>query len=284
MAEDGKQAFQVVNVVASRHRSTESIRWPVTMEGEERSAVNGSKAEATTIECVFIDFDGQQMGPVKVAFPIRKFAGQREILSLPIYPFRFFVMKDQLSLHLPKLEVGKHERGKAAKTRVSELQQRLIQRGRKFVRVAKIKHMYYAGVTVNPHDEVESPVMVDCEEAFIAKPHWCKNINGLIGGTTSNNTLAFGAEQDDRACTSECCRGENVHDDSYIQEKLHQDFINKGIEELQQNHGKLPSLAVYPRAIKSVEMWEHDLKDEELIIMSYSVFGFILRDRTWGKL
>lgn len=285
IAANGKQAYQVVKVTASRHRGSESDRW-AGLFGKDRRDSKDSKSEEVSIECVYIDFDGQQLGPVSASFSIRKFDAEKEVVSLPIYPLRFLILKGQISRAIQPINENKvleesHE------SRFEQLRRSFIERGRKFVRVAKVKHMYYAGVTVDPRDEVESQVMIDFDEAFIEKEEWRPKVRGLIGSTMSDQSRDA-SKDDDADCDAECCREEIVHDDSPIEEKLHQDFINRAVaefqEELQDNFHKSPSPAVFPRTLEGMETWQNDLKDEELIIMSYTVFGFVLKDRTWGKL
>lgn len=44
-----------------------------------------------------------------------------------------------------------------------------------------------------------------------------------------------------------------------------------------------PSPAIYPRLLKDIKAQEDTLPEGDLVIMSYRVFGFILRTRKWGK-
>lgn len=146
-----------------------------------------------------------------------------------------------------------------------------------------MKHMYYAGVTVDTRDEVESQVMIDFEEAFnVEREGWRPKVTRLIGATTSGRS-SVSLDDGDGGCNAACCLGEDVHNDSYIDDKLHQDFINSAVAEIQDDSHKFPSAAIFPRSLEDLKTEGNALKDNELLIMSYCVFGFVLRDRTWGE-
>jgi hypothetical protein len=47
--------------------------------------------------------------------------------------------------------------------------------------------------------------------------------------------------------------------------------------------GSLPSATIYPRTLEESKTKMNKFTEDELIIMSHKVFGFVLRDRTWGE-
>ncbi|KAI6501090.1 hypothetical protein MCOR11_002293 [Pyricularia oryzae] len=55
------------------------------------------------------------------------------------------------------------------------------------------------------------------------------------------------------------------------------------VPSIEGNHTTLPSVAVFPRLLKDITNGSN-LTDDELLIMSYKVPGFVLRDRTWAWL
>lgn len=278
IASNARQAYKLVKVASSLHRGTD--RWTAFLN-EERKGTKKSKQEDVAIQCVYISFDGKQLGPVLKTFSIGKFDGEREVTSLPIYPLRFQVLKDPIFQTL-QTQQENSELEEVVNNRLAELRQRLIDRGRKYVEVAAGKHMHYAGVTVEAREEVDSQVMVDFEEAFAVMDTWRPRVTRLVGVSASDRS-SVSSTDDDEQCNADCCMGENVHDDSYIDEKRHQDFINSMMVEIQDEPYKLPSAAVFPRTLKDIKTECNALTDDELLIMSYCVFGFVLRDRTWGK-
>ncbi|RMJ07752.1 hypothetical protein BHE90_010290 [Fusarium euwallaceae] len=260
IANTGKQAYRVISVESSEHRAI--FPWP----NYDRST---SKSEETpiTIRCVYVDFDGKTLGPVAKNFEIARFDGDRAITSLQIYPLRFHPFKNFES-HV------KNEKG-AIETSHQALRCYLIERGRKFIQAAGVRHMYYTGLTLDARDEVESQVVVDFEEAFAAKEQedWMPEIEQILGISTE--------QKDKELCDGDCCAGENVHDDSYVEKQRNEEFMANMIPE---SRDRLPSVAVFPRPLQAALPIENSLKDDDLVIMSYRVFGFVLRNRTWASL
>lgn len=93
----------------------------------------------------------------------------------------------------------------------------------------------------------------------------------------------------DIACNLDCCVGQNVYDDSFIQEKEHESFVARKLEAAAGNNvnattqiSQMP-VSMVARDLTEVRAETDLLTDNDLMIMSYSVHGFVLRDRTWGK-
>jgi hypothetical protein len=83
------------------------------------------------IECFFVDFDGVHYGPVNQTFQISKFEGERDITSLPVYPFSCDPKRD-------------------------EIRRTLLKRGEKFSTLSnplKAAHRQYVGLTLDKHPE-----------------------------------------------------------------------------------------------------------------------------------
>ncbi|KUI60967.1 Protein MSP1 [Cytospora mali] len=278
IAANGKQAYQVVNINSSRHRGTD--RWAAFYK-EDKNSDKKSKHEEISIQCVYIHFDGENLGPVSKWFSIRKFDGRKTITTLPVYPLRFHVLRN-MDPRVLKSKPDGSELEEAITNGVEELRQSLIDRGRLFIDVAGVKHMYYAGLTVGTRDEIESQVMIDFEEAFANNASWRPEITRFVGAITSDKSSTSSVDDDDE-CTASCCIGEVVHDDSYVESKRHEDFINNSMAEIQDNPHRLPSAAIFPRSLEDIKTDDNALKEDELLIMSYSVFGFVLRDRTWAE-
>lgn len=237
-----KQAYRVLEVTSVCHKVI-----PPWRNYLDKSS---AKSEETPVRlhCVYVDFDGKVLGPVSRLFEIPRFDGERAITSLEVYPLRF----------------AKTDGGGA-------FRQRLIDRGRMFLDVAGVKHMHYNGLTLNARDEVDSQVVVDFEEAFLAKDNsdWRPDVEELIGQSKLS-------KDDDEKCRAECCRGENIHDDDDAETKRSRDYMGSLIPE--DRNGE-PSVAIYTRSLEG----KNTLADDELLITTYRVFGFVLRSRKWGK-
>ncbi len=75
-----------------------------------------------------------------------------------------------------------------------------------------------------------------------------------------------------------------MYDDSDVDQKQRAEYINKLLPET----GALdeqPSVTIIPRALKELQTGTNStlLSNDELVILSYRVFGFVLRSRKWGK-
>jgi len=82
------------------------------------------------IDCYSIDFDGSHLGGVQKQIEIRPYEGEKPVTSLPVYPLKF----------LPDLEKAK---------------ERLLVRGRCFLKMLDVSHKYYEGLSLSePREEV----------------------------------------------------------------------------------------------------------------------------------
>lgn len=53
---------------------------------------------------------------------------------------------------------------------------------------------------------------------------------------------------------------------------------------LQKSSGQQPSLLIYPRSLQEVTSGGNAPSGDELFVMTYRVFGFVLRSRKWAQL
>jgi hypothetical protein len=250
-----KQAYRVIGISSSAHKVI-----PPWRNFDSLSAK--SDETPVVLHCVYIDFDGKNLGPVLKTFQIPRFEGEKTITSLVVYPLR--------------LAEGR----RIDETKPQTFRQKLIARGQMFTEVLSVKHMNYNGFTLETRDEVDGQVMVDFEESFASdekdkdsnSKRWRPSVQSLIGAELH--------ETKDTDCTAGCCTGERVLKDSYAEKKRNEDYINSLIpDELSRE----PSVAIYPRALRDIKSSESALTDDDFVVMSYRVFGFILRSRKWGK-
>lgn len=288
IAADGKQAFRVVSIKSKRHKGADrwAAFWSRHKERKRRQPDSSDDmADDTgadiTIKCAFIHFDGEMFGPVIQTFRINKWDGEKDVTYLDVYPLRFHILK-----HLEKrtaastTKLSMNEREQEVTQGVQALRQQLIDRGRVFLDVASVKQMYYSGLAVDTRDEIESQVMVDFEEALAheTRKHWVPKITRLLGTDWDSKT-----DDADEGCTAECCWHENVHDDAYVESHNTERFIDDMMTEIKDTPQKLPSAIIFPRSLEEIKAGTNALSDDELMVMSYTVFGFVLRDRTWGR-
>jgi len=267
---DGKQAYRVIDVTSAKHRVAPAWeRW--------NPSTNKRKKTPFSITCVYIDFDGTHLGPVQKVIDFKRFDGERDVTSLEVYPLRFHPVRpsDFGDVEWKEVEaLPSHER----------YRQKLICRGAKFLEVVAVKHMYYAGPTLEVRDEVESQVVIDFETAFSvedeAQKGWKPDLKTMIGNPSPEDE-----EDIDDACRGGCCRGELVHDDSYVDQKQTAEYVDSLLPKASALNEQ-PSVAIIPRPLKELRTGrDHTLavSNDELVIMSYRVFGFVLRSRKWGK-
>lgn len=243
-----KQAYRVIEVASVAHKAI-----PPWRNWNDKSS---AKADETPVKlhCVYVDFDGKNIGPVSRTFQIPRFDGEKAVTSLEVYPLRF------VKSNLEKKKTFRQE---------------LIDRGKMFLDVAGVKHMHYNGLTLDARDEIDSQVVVDFEEAFASrgKGDQKPSLEELIGESQLD-------KEDDQMCVAECCRDENVHKDSETETKRSRDYMTTLIPE---DRNREPSVTIYPRALKDARSPENPLTEDELLIMSFRVFGFVLRSRKWGE-
>ena len=243
--QSNRQVYRVVGMTSVSHKVVSP--WRNYYDKSEAK----SDETPVTLHCVYIDFDGKRLGPASRLFEIARFDGERAVRSLEVYPLWYaedsHVLRDEL-----------------------------VARGRMFLDVAGIKHMHYNGLTLDVRDEIDSQVVVDFEEAFVARGNgeWRPVVEELIGQSKLPKIK-------NTECNAECCRAELIYKDDGVEEKRCQDYIASLIPE---NRNHLPSVAIYPRLLKGTRSPDNALTDDELVIMTYRVFGFVLRSRKWGKL
>jgi hypothetical protein len=233
---DKKQAYRVVGI-KSPSPTLKTPAW---------RGVRADVDSSFVIDCVYIDFDGQRLGPVSQKFVIPRFHGEREITSLDIFPIRFAKDGDAKSL---------------------------IKRGRDFVHVTGIEPMHYAGATLDSGVEVDGTVVIDFEKAFIAEEgaEWKPKLENLVitEKTRENNYESISGGY----------MNEFFHDDAYVDTILRNEFILQQLTS-GESHREIPFLTVRPSRIPKDRI---DITENEFLIMNYRVFGFILASKKWGE-
>ncbi|RYP33774.1 hypothetical protein DL767_004641 [Monosporascus sp. MG133] len=249
-----RQAYRIVSVISSRHRVFPP--WRISWDKE---ADRAEEETPVILNCVYIDYDGKHIGPMTRKVRIARFDGEKAVTSLEVFPLRY----------------AEEKKGDATPQKPT-FRERLITRGKMFLDMTSFKHMHYSGLTLNTREEVDSHVVVDFEEAFSAKHdlEWRPDLNNLITPEDEDDANR-------EACDADCCKDDNVHDDSYAEKKRNQEYMGLLVPEDRQRE---PSPAIYPRLLQDIKNQENALAEEDLVVMSYRVFGFILRTRKWAQL
>lgn len=277
ISSNGKQAFRVASLRSKRHKVTDL--WATYRDSILKRDTEDDRSDIT-IKCLYVHFDGRSLGPAVSTFFINKFDGEKDVTSLDIYPLRFQILKEISERSLKSTVDSAVDDKREVETSIQELRDRFIKRGKLFVSVAGVKHMYYTGLTWDTREDIESQVIIDFEEAYSAESRkgWRPDIRRLIGTVLDPDSSDPG-----RGCDAPCCWQENVHDDSYVETERNLAFMKNMMPETSHAPYRLPSVTIFPRPLKEIMSGENALTDDELIIMSHIVPGFILRDRSWGK-
>lgn len=260
------QAYRVIEVKSTKHRVRKPNKEMPNFWRDDFTAE--FEDNPVFIHCVYVDFNGSWMGPVNQVFCISRFPNTKPVFTLPIYPARF------------AMEAG--------------LEEKLVQRGKLFVEVAKVKHMHYSGLTLETHDDVDSQVVVDFEEAFNRNPGWKPEIQSVFSVDIVDmmDEVAVDPifartthEKDDDDsdvvvswCVEECCETETAHDDEYIEARLRDEHIGTRMSSATST---VASVAIVPRDFSSPSS-DQTFDKDDLMIMAHRVPGFVLRNRKWG--
>lgn len=272
LGDEYMQCYKIVKVTSPRHKVIPQYFYPY-LRSNERGATTVS------IYCVYVDFDGSVLGPVSKRFDIARYNGLKDITSLPVYPLS-------------------HAKNSAS------IRQALVERGNKFLKALHVGHMHYNGLTLESRDEVDSQVVVDFTEALAHREDrknadWKPKVqsrtelmresteDGDDGSTSSsvetiyiNTDQRRGGGNDNRGCDAECCAGEFVLDDNFVDQKQNEQFLSNLLSGTDEEENPAP-LAVVARTFRKDNI--RSITDDDKVIMTYRVFGFILRNRSWGE-
>lgn len=305
VSKDEKQAYRVIQVKYATHSMKPPTGRNLWM-AEAKAKLDDSPI---TIQCVFLDFDGERIGPVTQTIDIHRYEGERSIRSLSVVPIR------------------------RAKNR--NLKEALIKRGSMFIEACDPQRrgipMHYSGLSLEAQEEIDSQVVIDFEEAFASndvggktKPsgwtieklvlecfagsikdemqlylhdvqtNWKPEFKDINLGSDYDTASSYDSEGSDRertrgrraqmnrTCLPQCCSNENVHDDVFVEHNRSSEFVQSQFWEDDLNEG-LPSLTITARPLREAMEDEDYITDEDRLITSYRVFGFIMRSRKWGE-
>lgn len=214
------------------------------------------------IHCVYIDFDGERLGPV-----LRKIVVQPWCLTKAIH------LLDVLPL-------------KRAELKQTDLASKLAIRGATFVKAAGISPMHYIGRTLDSNKDINSTVIIDFQEAIRVSELLDKSSDeknkkkwrpDLISNLKDARLFAIGfdeCEEQVQGCPS---LGGLIFNDSYVAEIKHQNFVRDQLSFLK-SEPRRQSTVLCAQLLSEIGVWT----EEELIIMNHRVYGFIPDIHRWG--
>ena len=289
---NGKQVYQIASIHSGVHIGKDPYRFlkfsSTENEREEREHKE-EKQQNAVINCVYIDHDGTSLGPIIEQFQVKKFDGERMISTMDIVPLRHF-RSPELSRKIASIKEDAMAAEAVLDEEVQRLKRHFIDRGRRFVDMASVKHVYYNGFTVGKRDEVEGQVMIDAQEAFSQIDN-DENQSGNGGKRPVFDRIVGNVFEGDCVCQANCCYDQDVYNDADVQRKAHEAFVAKKMGEVVSKSGSTndadsfaqPPVSLLARGLNEVKADARLLGDTEFMIMSYRVHGFVLRDRSWGK-
>ena len=236
----------------------------------EESAANfgpkGRKARMNSflVSAYWVDFNANRFVIRSFVFCILPFEGERDITSLHVYPLRY----------APKAD---------------ELKSKCKARGEAFCEFTNFKYRYYIGKTLTcapdgacsseqgypKHAEnVDSQVVVDFGEALTAHPGW-RTFGSLVPLTSVD---APGELLEDYPTAYWKDSDRKVLDEEYDDEIYFDDHIDaKVLEKYVEGDAFLRDQE------QTASSGDLVLDEEQLILLPNRVFGFLMKNRKWGK-
>ena len=254
-----------INTPEFQYSDLEDDSYSKNFDEKEEGQVKEKAWEPTmynhfAVWCYYIDFDGKSFGAVRHVHRIRSFEGERDITSLPCYPFRF---------------VENHQ----------DYRRKLRELGEKYQECLGLKHLSYTGSTLicNPIGDrmddaegkllrhpshVDSDIIVDFEETFQNHPNWRCTFHvptpgeENIGSNTDNFMLRTWANRQRKDLISS--QTEMMHTRDY--NRLRNEIIKKDTF-----------------IVGYKERGQQRLDGDDLILLPRRLFAYILRERKFAQ-
>ncbi|KAH8808859.1 hypothetical protein F5884DRAFT_858377 [Xylogone sp. PMI_703] len=260
-SEDKSKILRVFSVTGGRRLLNDALN--PDLEGHRDDSATGKAVAAfkslfqvtekfspLVVDCFQFDFNGTYFGPVQTTFHIKKFDDIQKVESLPVFPINF----------LP----DEHN-----------LKSTLMARGKKFLELCSLDHVVhreYDGLSLDdPPEQIDSQIIVDFDMASrIAEPQqpkgsgWMPRL-GLDGPTKIDEREIEPRNENCDILDCISCKAPILNDQSDGQ-KRSKDFV-------------LGTLLLNEPAITA-----NNLGQEDMMLLSNRIFGFVLRGRKWARL
>ncbi|OAX78447.1 hypothetical protein ACJ72_07246 [Emergomyces africanus] len=264
------RAYQVLHVTGGRriididnHSKSEGLDNTDNMnyDIQEGYAVISSRQRSDlVVDCFYMDFNGEMYGPRPQRFVISEFVGERDIISLPIYP--------------------------PNKAQADEgILQRLQERGRKFVHCAAGRRHIYNGATLQEWDPGHRDTCGFCARKYfvqeqrnseviidhMAALEHCRNSGCIWNPSFGGGVIARATGADKREafesidCSKPNCRTcTDVFDDAEVDLISRDQFIRSS------------------RSLRAIQ--QNELDDQQILLLPNRVCGYSLQSHKWYPL
>ncbi|KAB2569676.1 hypothetical protein DBV05_g11652 [Lasiodiplodia theobromae] len=252
-----KQAYQILAVSGGRTFLTKNLGDPELNDPSSNWSSPAAETEITSpffIDCIYMDFNGEELGPVSHRIAIMPYTGSQTISSLDFLPIEY------------------------AKTIIDSVENRelpvddyLVERGKKYLDLLdsqEVPHREYIGFSVGDNrEQIDSRVIVDLSL------YWEKNIEKRpVVGLKRPKEADVREVAEIGTCSCYGCsmikgRNSHIYDDRKIDRQRMEAFIAENSDAwrlIRDPKGKV----------------KHDL----LSLLPSRVFGYVLRSRKWHQL
>lgn len=206
------------------------------------------------IDCYHLAFDGNTYGPLQKTFVIPYFAGEKQLRFLPICPEKFHARR-------------------------SEFRSQLIKKGKLFIGLVEnglnFAHRAYEGwgeTSKGDMEEIDSQVIIDFSATFRRYPKWSIKLG--LGGATPQDPRQMKDcgdqrhhfKDDDGICVM--CENDQFWPEDQIENLRSSDYLASVRDDLQTTRSA--------RDLKK--------REDQLVLLPATIFGFALRSRKWVAL
>ncbi|KAF4545365.1 AAA family ATPase [Lasiodiplodia theobromae] len=253
-----KQAYQVLAVSGGRSLLTKNLE---DLESDEPAFPWSSPTAETeitspfVIDCIYLDFNGEELGPANHQVTIMPYTGSQAISSLEFLPLEYArtVIDTVENTELP-------------------VEDYLVKRGKRYLDLLdsqEVPHREYIGFSVGENrEQIDSRVIIDLSL------YWEKNIEKRpVLGLRRPEEADVREVAEMNTCSCYNCRSESkrrnshIYDDRKVDRQRMEAFIAENSDTwrlIRDPKGKV----------------KHDL----LCLLPSRVFGYVLRSRKWHQL
>ncbi|KLO97611.1 TOB3 (member of AAA-ATPase family) [Fusarium fujikuroi] len=305
VSKDEKQAYRVIQVNYATHIMKPPTGRSLWMS-EARAKLDDSPI---TIQCVHLDFDGEHIGPVTQTIEIHRYEGEKSIRSLPVVPLQWASghnLKDILikrgSLFIEVCDpqrrgIPMHYSGLSLETQEEIDSQVVIDFEEAFNANDFGGRTKPSGWTIEKlvlerfASEIKDDIQLYLQDV---QRNWKPELKDIGPGGDSDAGHHYDSSdsieiarrrrrRQQQTCLPQCCSKEKVHDDIFVEHNRTSEFVHSQFWETGMSEG-MPSLTIAARSLREATEDEGYITDEDRLIISYRVFGFIMRSRKWTKL
>ncbi len=250
-------AFRGRSVRLRRERYVEVEDEDVRARRGVRSAGSGDSGSHTslTLDCFYLDFDGEFVAPCQKTLHIGYFSGTKEISDLNVSPAGFGV-------------------------ETNTILERLRKRGERLMSLHG--HRLYHGLAVSTSEEVVGEVYIDPETGFSEMGGWPKNspeLGKLTRMSTDASEVTFALRPAKRTFRVEGRYGYEVRerDRTPVPTKSEAD-VDIEIDRMEE------FLKEFSTFLNPINPKSDSLTDGQLQLLPEWTFGYVFRSRRWSKL